>query len=263
MADYYRGGYSVLVKPDLTLFCPDQLCGRPQTFRCTDEAQFAVAGRPDVLLHYKCRNCEHTTKTFAIRVVECDGHDGYLLKIGEEPAFGPPLPARVQRLLQPDRNLLVKGYQAEIHGQGIGAFAYYRRVVEDGKDRLIDEMIKVCKIIPGADKFIDGLEQAKKQTQFTKAVEQIADAIPDVLRIDGHNPLTLLHQAISKSLHEDSDEECLEAAEAIRVVLGEFAERLSQLSREQAEVKNAISKLFKSKEPSESKKPEGSQSKPL
>jgi hypothetical protein len=205
--------------------------------------------RFDAVLHYQCRNCQRTKKTFAIRAKQ----DGHLLKMGEEPAFGPPLPARLQRLVQPDRDLLVKGYQSEIRGHGIGAFAYYRRVVEDGKDRLIDEIIKVCRKIPRAETFIPKLEQAKKETQFTNAVQLIADAIPDALRIDGHNPLTLLHQALSKSLHNDSDEECLEAAEAIRLVLTEFADRLSQLLKEQAELTKALSKLFKSKSSTESK----------
>jgi hypothetical protein len=258
MADYTHGDWK-FVKPDLTLFCPDHLCGRPQIFTCTDTQEFMVAIDLDFLLHYQCRNCGHTTKTFAIRLIEFLGGSsgvgiGRLVKMGEEPAFGPPLPARLQRLLQPDRDLLVKGYQAEIHGQGIGAFAYYRRVVEDGKDRLIDEIIKVCRKIPGADKLISGLEEAKKQTQFTKAVEQIADAIPDALRIDGHNPLTLLHQAISKSLHSDSDEECLEAAGAIRIVLTEFADRLSQLLKEQAELTKAIKRLFAGRSPSKDKR---------
>jgi hypothetical protein len=177
-------------------------------------------------------------------VVEHVAGDGRLLKIGEQPAFGPPLPARLQRLVQSDRDFLVKGFQSEIKGQGVGAFAYYRRVVEDGKDQLINEIIKVCKKTPGADQFIDGLEEAKKQVQFTKAVEQIADAIPEALRISGHNPLTLLHQALSKSLHKDSDEDCLEAAHAIRVVLAAFAERLSQLLKDEAEVTKAITKLL-------------------
>src|SRR5207248_1409519 len=79
---------------------------------------------------------------------------------------------------------------------------------EDQKDRLIDEIVKVCKRIPGAQGLIPGLESAKKQIQFTKAIEEIADAIPDVLRIDGHNPLTLLHRALSKGLHAESDEQC-------------------------------------------------------
>jgi hypothetical protein len=250
MATYSGSARShIVTTPDITLFCANEICGRPQTFYCTDSYEIPVQVR-DGILHYECRNCRRTTKAFAIRVVKTSGKDGRLLKMGEEPAFGPPLPARLQRLVEPDRDLLVKGYQAEIHGQGIGAFAYYRRIVEDGKNRLIDEIIKVCRKIPGADKFIPGLEEAKKQTQFTKAVEQIADAIPDALRIDGHNPLTLLHQAISKSLHSDSDEECLEAAGAIRIVLTEFADRLSQLLKEQAELTKAIKRLFAGRSPS-------------
>jgi len=239
-------------KPDLTLFCPNAICNRAQTFGCTDDRDLPVG---DALLHYRCRNCQRTTKTFAIRFVGVRprGSDGRLLKIGEQPAFGPPLPARLQRLVQPDRGFLVKGFQSEIKGHGIGAFAYYRRVVEDEKDRLIDEIIKVCKKTPGADKFISGLEEAKKQVQFTTAVEQIADAIPEALRISGHNPLTLLHPALSKSLHKDSDEDCLEAAHAIRVMLAAFAERLSQLLKDEAEVTNAIGTLLAKKKKEDSK----------
>jgi hypothetical protein len=243
-------GY-VFVTPDITLFCSDDICGHPQTFRCTDEKQFPTD--EDVFMHYECRNCERTYKTFAIRAVEFRGQDGRLLKFGEQPAFGPPLPARLQRLLQSDRDLLIKGYQAEIHGQGIGAFAYYRRVVEDGKGRLIDEIIKVCKKTPRAEKLVPTLEEAKKQTQFTKAVEQIADAIPDSLRMDNHNPLTLLHNALSRSLHKDSDEQCLEAAQAIRVVLTEFTDSLAQLLKEKAELTEAIKKLSAGKKPTEHK----------
>lgn len=92
-----------------------------------------------------------------------------------------------------------------------------------------------------------GLEDAKKEVQFTKAVEKIADAIPDALRIDGRNPLTLLHQALSRNLHAGSDEQCLEAAHAIRVVLAALAERMSLLLKEDAEVAKAVGKLLASK----------------
>src|SRR5262249_40816138 len=147
MADYsYRSTVDVFETPELTLFCSDPICDRPQIFTCTDTKEISIGVR-DTVLHYQCRNCQKTTKAFALRVVSHSRGEkaGHLMKMGEEPAFGPPLPARLQRLVQPDRELLKKGYQAEIHGQGIGAFAYYRRVVEDGKDRLIDGIIKVCK----------------------------------------------------------------------------------------------------------------------
>jgi hypothetical protein len=256
-----RTGVSPMVysTPDLTLFCADPICDRPQTFRCIDNS-FPL-GLKDFIVHYECRNCGHSKKAFAIRRLgkaPKSQADGTLLKIGEEPAFGPPLPARLQRLVQSDRDFLLKGFQSEIKGFGIGAFAYYRRVVEDGKDQLIDQIIKVCRNTPGGEKFIDGLESAKKQIQFTQAIEQIADAIPDSLRIKSHNPLTLLHSAISKGLHSDSDQGCLEAAQAIRAVLAAFAERLSQLLKEDAEVTEAVKKLLT---PKASEKPGAAQNK--
>jgi hypothetical protein len=238
----YEGwGFST---PDIQLFCSEETCQRIQFFCSIDQGDVRILGRRDVFLHYLCRNCCRTEKTFAIHVQDKPSTTGRLIKIGEWPAFGPPLPARLQRLVQPDRGFLVKGFRSENAGLGIGAFAYYRRVVEDEKDRLIDEIVKVCKKIPGADQLIPGLENAKKQIQFTKAVEEIADAIPDVLRIDGRNPLTLLHHALSKSLHSESDEECLDAAHAIRVLLAEFAERMSQVLKEDAEVSKAVGKLL-------------------
>jgi hypothetical protein len=230
--------------PDVQLFCPEAVCERPQFFIITDNDTVRISPFKDGLLHYICRNCGKTKKTFALRVQQRSSHSGSLIKIGEWPAFGPPLPARLQRFVQPDRAFLVKGFQSEVKGLGIGAFAYYRRVVEEEKDRLIDEIIKVCERIPGAASFVPGLEQAKKQVQFTKAVEEIADAIPDVLRINGRNPLTVLHRALSKSLHSESDEQCLEAAHAIRVVLAALAERISQLVKEDAEVAKAVGKLM-------------------
>jgi len=64
------------------------------------------------------------------------------------------------------------------------------------------------------------------ETQFSKAIETIKAAIPESLLIDGHNPLTLLHDALSEGLHAQTNEDCLELATSIRVVLTELAERI-------------------------------------
>jgi hypothetical protein len=117
-------------------------------------------------------------------------------------------------------------------------------VVEDHKNNLIDEIIETCRKIPAAENLIPNLEEARRETQFSKAIKRIGDAIPDALRIDRHNPLTLLHQAISRDLHSASDEECLQAASAIRIVLTELSERVSQITRENSELKTALGKLF-------------------
>jgi hypothetical protein len=67
------------------------------------------------------------------------------------------------------------------------------------------------------------------------------------LLINGHNPLTLLHSALSKGLHAKTDEECLELAHDVRIVLTELAERLGQALKDEAELNTAVSRLIKSK----------------
>jgi len=235
----------VLASPDISLFCSDPSCNRIQNFRRSDPDVARLGERTqDFIIHYLCKNCERTVKTFALRQIRRTSYYGTLMKIGEFPAFGPPLPARLQRLVQAERGFLLKGFQSENRGLGIGAFAYYRRLVEDLKTELIDEIIKTCRKIPTAATYIPALEKAREEKQFARAVGDIGEAIPDALRIDGHNPLSLLHQALSRDLHSASDEECLEAASAIRVVLSELTERMAYITRESSELQTALSKLF-------------------
>lgn len=68
-------------------------------------------------------------------------------KFLEIPQFGSPTRNRLLRLFGSDGNVFLKGRQCENHGLGIGAFSYYRRVVENHKDQLFDEIIKVAKKI--------------------------------------------------------------------------------------------------------------------
>jgi hypothetical protein len=186
------------------------------------------------------------------------GTGGRAIKLGEWPPFGPHTPARVLRLIQPDKDIYLKARQAENQGLGIGAFSYYRRVVENQKDRLIDNIIQVANKLKADQSTLNKLAAAKQETRFGPAVELVKDAIPQTLLIDGHNPLTLLHSALSQGLHAQSDQECLELATTIRVVLTDLAERLSQALKDHAEIQGAISRLMKPKvEPSTStKKPD-------
>lgn len=127
---------------------------------------------------------------------------------------------------------------------GIAAFAYYRRVIESRKDAIFDELLRVSKGIAAGADVIAGLEAAKKQVQFSSAVEAVKDAIPPALLISGHNPLTLLHSALSEGLHARTDEECLASATDLRIVMTEFVERMAQALKDDAELKSAVSRLL-------------------
>jgi len=91
---------------------------------------------------------------------------------------------------------------------------------------------------------LESLEAAKMETQFTTAIDKIKPAVPEALLISGQNPLTLLHSALSQGLHAETDEECLELAISIRVVLTDLAERSTAVLKDSAELDQALSRLM-------------------
>jgi hypothetical protein len=115
------------------------------------------------------------------------------------------------------------------------------------KNRILDEILKVARRIGAPEAVTLALEEAEHENQFGKAVESIKDAIPQALLINGHNRLTLLHSALSQGIHARTDEECLELATSIRIVLTDLAERLGQALKDEAELNAAIGRLLKGK----------------
>lgn len=234
--------------PDLQLHCSNEACNGTRFFRCVTKPAPVLSdgGYRFFYLTYRCSNCQDTQKTFALgaKVHEAESSDGECYKFGELPTYGPPTPARLIKLIGPDREIFLKGRRCENQGLGIGAFIYYRRVVENQKNRILGEILQVSEKIGVEQKILDTLREAISETQFSKALSMVRDAIPQALLINGHNPMLLLHGALSDGVHGRSDEECLEVASSVRVVLGELAERLSQALKDEVELSKALSTLM-------------------
>jgi hypothetical protein len=231
--------------PAIQLHCDDEACQGIRFF----EPNLRIGLRPGKLsehfITFICRNCKHSQKTYALwSQLNPEDNNGELIKLGEFPPFGAPTPARVITIIGGERDYFLKGRRAENQGLGIAAFAYYRRVVENQKTRIIDEVIRVAQKIGAAKVVIDDLNAARNETQFSRAVEAIKHGVPESLLIGGHNPLSLLHSALSEGLHAQTDQQCLELATSIRVVLTELVERMSIALKEELELNTAVSKLL-------------------
>jgi hypothetical protein len=238
-------GSSVLLQsPEIELHCDSEICNGVRRFH--NDENLGIYGSLDFkFVTYVCKNCGKTRKTFALAVSPDPNRiSGRVQKLGELPPFGPPIPSRVMKLVGEDREFFLKGRRAELRGLGIGAFAYYRRVVEEQKGRIIEEVGKVAAKIKPSKETADLFAKAKAETQFTNAIDMIKSAIPEALLIDGHNPLKLLHSALSEGLHAQTDEQCLELATSIRVVLSELAEGISTALKEEATLKSAVNRLL-------------------
>ena len=218
----------VLVPP-IRLYCDNDNCSQYMFFDEDEHDRHFLLNKLHHYLSYRCRNCKETQKVYSLLVFPEDGSTNYtadVLKVGEAPPFGPHTPSRLSTLLGPDRDLFFKGRRAESQGLGIGAFAYYRRIVENQRDRFLLEIEKVARKTNVPDSSIEAIVRARKENQFSTSVEIIKDAIPPGLLLEGQNPLKLLHSALSEGIHAMTDEDCLQYATSIRVVLAELSERI-------------------------------------
>ncbi|MET4603279.1 hypothetical protein ABIB90_002757 [Bradyrhizobium sp. JR4.1] len=242
--------YVQLKAPPLLIHC--EQCGGERTFR-GEEEEIQLRDVASVFLGYECSNCRWFRKTFSLhlRMLPAPAKAAEVYKYGEMPPFGVPVPNRLLKMLGKQRANFLKGRRCENQGLGIGAFAYYRRVVESQKNEILDEMIAVSRKQGALAETIAALEEAKSEIQFSKAVSSVKLGLPDSILINTHNPLTLLHSALSAGVHEHTDERCLELAQAVRLVLVELAERLSQALKNEAELNSAVSRLLKAREASD------------
>ena len=244
---HYDGGVALsIIYPEIKLWCASD--------GCSGIRSFAVSGNPNTdlfegscvteILYYRCKDCEKKCNVIVFRLTYEEGKT-LAHKVGVFPPFRPRVPNQVQRLFQDQAQLFKNARSSENQGLGIGAFAYYRQLVEKAKDQLIDEIVKVAQKEQAGAELVKKLQAAKKEKQFTTAIENIAAALPDSLNIEGHNPLTILHQALSQGLHAQTDEECLVLAKNIRVVLTELADRIAQVKQDHSELKQAVSSLMR------------------
>lgn len=237
--------------PEIQLHCDDDQCNGIRFFRCVSASSrhLGIKGFAYFYIKYRCSNCQRVDKTFSLaaKIEKAGEPQGVCYKFGELPTYGPPIPPKLIKLIGPDRDEFLKGRRCENQGLGVGAFIYYRRVVENQKNRILGEIIKVSEKIGAAAEKIEILNSAVNETQFTKALEMAKDSIPESLLINGHSPILLLHSALSEGVHALTDEQCLEMAGSVRIVLGELSERLSQALKDEAELTKSLSTLMKKK----------------
>ena len=199
-------------------------------------------------IQYTCRDCGRWIKTFAVFLPgpkEKEPKTVVATKAGEFPPFGSHVAKRLQNVLKEgDLAIYRKGLRSEREGQGIGAAAYFRRVVEHQWRTLVSKLRDAAERL-GTDKDrLKVFDDALEQTQFSQAVDMLKDAIPaKLLILDGKNPLTLLYRPLSAQIHDLTDEQCLQQAADIRTVLNELFDNIDRVLKDDEALKGAVNRL--------------------
>lgn len=243
---HFDRGYFLM--PEMRMHCGE--CRGPMLFKCTERPSADISGQEhwnEKWATYECKQCERVSKRYALLMAlraQPSEIAWHVVKVGEFPPFGPPVPAGLVSLVGGERELFLKGRNCESLGLGIGAFAYYRRVVDSQRVRLLDEVIKVAEQVKAPPEQIEALKRARQETRFTDSLKLAGGALPrELLLIAEQNPLLLLQHALSAGIHRRSDRECLARAQAAREVLTRLAERLAELTKDPASLAAAIKQL--------------------
>ena len=233
--------------PDLETYCQNDKCkerGSTQ-YKCAQSYLFFDERKMMYMEYeYTCKNCTvNKLRFFLGALIPKNSTVVNLIKIGEWPPLAHITPTKLLSIFGDKKDFYLKGKKCEREGLGIGAFVYYRRIVEETKNELFDLIISALKETNTEEQVISEFTKAKEQKSFERSVEKVKSIFPQELKIEGQNPLTLLHKALSIGVHKMSDKECLYKAKHIRIILFEFINRLNLVSEEKAELKEAIKKL--------------------
>ncbi len=150
-------------------------------------------------------------------------HAGYshviLRKFGQVPPQHAELPRQVERgLPKPAVEMYKKGLTSLAHGYGLAALAYFRRVIEDATNEVLDLFIRHAMDLDEHEA-AERLRAARSNSQMEEQLRLAADALPGALRPGGVNPLAALYKHYSQGIHGRPDEECLVLARELVFVL--------------------------------------------
>lgn len=156
-------------------------------------------------------------------------------KYGELPRWNLVRNRILQKFLKDDLDNYEKAIVCLSHEYGIAAFAYFRRIVENNINKLMDLVQEDTQSSGGDKETLDAIDKLRKETPMSEKIKVANLALPSHLKPSGLNPLGRLYQILSEGVHSMSDEECLEKAKAtsecLIFLVSELASRQEHRSR--------------------------------
>jgi hypothetical protein len=189
---------------------------------------------------FTCDGCATSRYSF---YVEVSKDLSKIRKVGQAPAWSIALDKTLSAFLGEDAETFKKGMACESQGYGIGAYAYYRRVVENVIGTLLASLHRSLQAAGASQDDLEKLEEAMNGTVMIDRIQIAKDCVPSYLRPSNMNPLSVIYDKLSAGIHRLSDSSCLEAANCIRIALGYLAKTLAEQNEEQKEYVEALKSL--------------------
>ena len=191
---------------------------------------------------FTCVSCGKSKREYHVEQ-KVDGETIRLQKYGERPRKRLARDPVLQRFLKDDLDNYEKAVACLSNGYGVGAFAYFRRVVENNINRLLD-LVQEDAQSSGADTEVTAaLTELRKNSPMNKKIKIANHALPEHLKLDGQNPLAKLYQVLSDGIHTLSEEKCLNKAKATSVCLAYLVSELASRKENRTRFKSTVGRL--------------------
>lgn len=194
----------------------------------------------------QCQNCKKYNPMFLIEFFTEKNEDGnyhfFGKKIGQTPPYSVKAEGFVSKILSSENLNFYKKALMNLSGNyGIGAFVYFRRIVESELIRLLEQVSELDD--PKSSKVKQLLEEHSKTHKTAELLEEVFQFLPESLKGLGRNPFKLLYGTASVGLHKLSDSECFEKALSLRFVLDFVLKKIYEEKNEISEVKKHFKNL--------------------
>ena len=128
-------------------------------------------------------------------------------------------------------------------GYGVAAFAYFRRVVENNINGLLDLVQEDAKFSGADTKITAALAELWGNPPMKEKIKIANRALSAYLNPDGLNPLGRLYEVLSEGVHNLPEEECLSKAKETSDCLAYLVSELTSRKEHRARFKSTVGKL--------------------
>jgi hypothetical protein len=204
----------------------------------------------DLVIHLKgvCQSCQKSID-FLIKATSdksweqrSAGITIYIQKIGQFPSYEiEPDPSIQKYLTEEDNSNYRKALTTLSVSFGIGSYAYFRRIIENEIRRIIKDISELE--FEGYENVKQAVTNFEIDHQMDKLIAVVTKYLPQSLNELGDNPIRLLYKQLSGGIHQFSEEECIEKAKHIDILLKYVIRKVNEEKYQIKEVKDAMLKL--------------------
>jgi hypothetical protein len=195
----------------LSLHC--YKCGKETTWLALQDP---TEGTGHCRAGYACGLCGKRYTTFFLFN---DSTRKVVFKTGQHPEPSIAVSKRLQEGLKDSLQHYKRGLVCFNQGYGIAAVAYFRRVVEERTNELIDVVAELAVASGTAEAEVAKITAAKSERTYDKKLEVASQMIPASLRPGGVNPLGRLHSLLSEALHSRPEDESIKVADELKFII--------------------------------------------